>query len=62
MTQAKLKTMSPMRAQSLSPKMESVSIESRSVRAWSAVSTGVLPCLTTDFGPRTEFARFTSIT
>ena len=41
-------------ARSRSPTMESVLIESRSVRAWSAFRTGVLPRWTTYFGPRTE--------
>ena len=51
-------TSTPMIARSRRPTMESVLIESRSVRAWSAFKTGVLPRLTTCFGPRTEDAGF----
>ena len=50
--------MSPMRVRSLSPTIVSISMESRSVRAWSALRTGVLPRLTTYLGPRTELAGF----
>jgi len=39
-----------------------MSMESSSARASSALSTGVLPCLTTYFGPRTAWAGFTSMT
>src|SRR5260370_72094 len=46
--------MTPMSARSRSPINVVVSIESSSFRASSADSTGVLPRLTTYFGPRTE--------
>src|ERR1019366_10102707 len=37
-------------------------MESRRVRAWSALRTGVLPRFTTYFGPRTELAGFVGMT
>lgn len=50
--------MRPISARSRSLTMESILIESRSARAWSALRTGVLPRCTTYFGPRTEAAGF----
>ena len=46
--------MTPMRARSRRPTMLEVSMLSRSSRAWSVISTGVLPRFTTCLGPRTE--------
>jgi hypothetical protein len=59
-TRAKVKTMTPITARSQSPLSSVTSIESRSCRAWSAESTGVLPRFTTYLGPRTAPAGFES--
>src|ERR1700680_2376797 len=47
-----------MSARSRKPDTESLGIESNSVLASSRLQTGVLPFLTTYFGPRTECAGF----
>src|SRR3954469_6602551 len=59
---AKLKTMTPMRARSRSPRMVVVSMESRRIRASAAERTGVLPFLTTCLGALTEAAGFVGTT
>src|SRR6266436_9796969 len=51
-----------MSARSRKPDTESFGIESRSVLASSRLQTGVLPFLTTYFGPRTECAGFDRVT
>src|SRR5271166_664919 len=48
-------------AKSRKPDTESLGIDSRSVLASSRLQTGVLPFLTTYFGPRTECAGFDGV-
>src|ERR1700719_595278 len=50
-----------MSARSRRPDTESLGMESRSVLASSRLQTGVLPFLTTYFGPRTECAGFVGV-
>src|ERR1700680_4596375 len=50
-----------MSARSRKPDTESLGIESNSVLASSRLQTGVLPFLTTYFGPRTECAGFDGV-
>src|SRR5271166_7143022 len=50
-----------MSARSRNPDTESFGIESSSVLASSRLQTGVLPFLTTYFGPRTEWAGFDGV-
>jgi hypothetical protein len=50
-----------MSAKSRKPDTESLGIDSRSVLASSRLQTGVLPFLTTYFGPRTECAGFDGV-
>src|ERR1700719_2287390 len=50
-----------MSAKSRKPDTESLGIESKSVLASSRLQTGVLPFLTTYFGPRTECAGFDGV-
>src|ERR1700682_6083154 len=50
-----------MSARSRNPDTESLGIESNSVLASSRLQTGVLPFLTTYFGPRTECAGFEGV-
>src|SRR5271166_320131 len=50
-----------MSARSRKPDTESLGIESSSVLASSRLQTGVLPFLTTYFGPRTECAGFDDV-
>jgi hypothetical protein len=50
-----------MSARSRNPESKSLGIESRSVLASSRLQTGVLPFLTTYFGPRTACAGFDGV-
>ena len=59
-TRPKVYNMVPMIARSLRPASLSIEMDSSSVRAWSSLSTGVLPTLTTCLGLWTDVAGLVS--